>query len=108
MEPQEAGGEQEVLTPAEAAERTKASLTQVYRWAAEPGCPVFRLGKQKGVRFLWPQLLQWLEERTRLQKMGLQLRPIRAKAATANNGQPRRRGRPTKYEQLMRDRRWTG
>lgn len=106
MEPQEIGGEQEVLTPAEAAERTKASLTQVYRWAAEPGCPVFRLGKQKGVRFLWPQLLQWLEERTRMQAIGLYTPPARHKA-TADNGQPRRRrGRPTLYEQRMRERRW--
>jgi len=96
MDPQEAGGEQEVLTPAEAAERTKASLTQVYRWAAEPGCPVFRLGKQKGVRFLWPQLLQWLEERTRLQRAGMY--------TVAD--QRRRRGRPTLYEQRMRERRW--
>jgi len=98
MDPQEAGGEQEVLTPAEAAERTKASLTQVYRRAAEPGCPVFRLGKQKGVRFLWPQLLQWLEERTRLQRAGMYTVP----------GQRRRRGRPTLYEQQLRERRWTG
>lgn len=56
-----------LLTAAQAAAKTKSSLSQVYRWAHEPGCPVIRLGRRKGIRFRWPDLLTWLEARTQAQ-----------------------------------------
>lgn len=91
-----------LLTAAQAAAKTKSSLSQVYRWAQEPGCPVIRLGRRKGIRFLWPDLLAWLQDRAQAQV------PVPAGRVPAVDGAvrvaaPAKAGRMSRLERAIRE-----
>jgi len=53
-----------ILTPKELAERLKVTVPTIYRWVRLSGLPCLRADGARSVRFIWSEVLEWLNKRS--------------------------------------------